>query len=394
MSKPWFKTPSPVAPGSHIAIIGGGISGVTALDHLARAGYSVTLLEQSGSLLSGASGNPAAIIDPFISLGESSDKSFFLKAYQYALEYYQELGGDVFVSCGLSKIAKNEQEKIRYRKIAEQYLGDMMTFDKDRLIFENSGYVIPGLISARFEENSNILLSTPISEINLNDDNSWSLYADDKSQILRADAVILCNSYNAERISQTEHIKLDKMAGQISYISPEYSGNNVLCSNGYLTPIIKTPAGDANICGATFEKNDSLDLTEPAHMENVENAPYKFNSAKILGGRRAVRAMSHDHLPLCGAVADYKKYLSDYEDIHHGPDHKSFAEATYHPNLFVCTGLGARGFLSAPILAKYLTSLLVGNTPPFEQSICHAIHPARFIIRNLSKKLDNYSMTI
>jgi len=386
MPKPWFKVVPPLPPVSHIAIIGGGISGLCLLDHFVKAGHSVTLIEQSGALLSAASGNPAAIIDPFISLGQSAERSFYLEAYHYALHYYSNLGGDVFVPCGLIKIAKNEQENKRFKKIAGHYSNNILTHHRDRLIFPNSGYVIPGLLSARFEESSNILLNTKIAEINLNDDNSWSLYAHDKTQILGADAVILCNSYNVENLNQTEHIKLDKVIGQISYISPDYSGNNILCSEGYLTPTVMTPVGDANICGATFEKNERLDLTEAGHLENLENVPYKFNKMKILGGRRAIRAMSHDHLPLCGPVADYKKYLSDYDGLQHGPDHKSFADARYHPNLFVCAGLGARGFLSAPILGKYISSMLGGIEPPFEEKVCHAIHPARFIIRNLSKK--------
>jgi|APSaa5957512535_1039671.scaffolds.fasta_scaffold05665_4 tRNA 5-methylaminomethyl-2-thiouridine biosynthesis bifunctional protein len=386
MRKPWFKIPDAVPSGSHIAIIGGGIGGVTALDHLLKAGYKVTLIEKSDYLLSAASGNPAAILDPYISLGETNEKSFYLKAYQYALQYYKNLGEDIFIPCGLSKIAKNEQELNRFKKLAPQYSNDLMSIDKDKLIFPKSGYVIPKHLSARFEESANILLNTAVTEINLNDDNSWSLFTSDKIQILKVDAVILSNSYNVENLKQTEHLKLDKVAGQISYISPEYSDNSILCSNTYLTPKVMTPAGEANICGATFEKNGTLDITDAAHNKNLENAPYRFSNPDILGGRRAIRAISHDHLPLCGPVADYKKYLSGYDTLHHGPGHKSFADASYHPNLFVCAGLGARGFLSAPILGKYLASMVGGNELPFEEKICHAIHPARFIIRNLSKK--------
>ncbi|MBL4602173.1 MAG: hypothetical protein JKY84_05475 [Emcibacteraceae bacterium] len=52
----------------------------------------------------------------------------------------------------------------------------------------------------------------------------------------------------------------------------------------------------------------------------------------------------------------------------------------------MAVGLGARGFLSAPLLAKYLTSIISGEKPPFDEAICHALHPARFIVRQLSKK--------
>ena len=125
MRKPWFKIPDAVPSGSHIAIIGGGIGGVTALDHLLKAGYKVTLIEKSDYLLSAASGNPAAILDPYISLGETNEKSFYLKAYQYALQYYKNLGEDIFIPCGLSKIAKNEQELNRFKKLAPQYSNDL-----------------------------------------------------------------------------------------------------------------------------------------------------------------------------------------------------------------------------------------------------------------------------
>ncbi len=96
--------------------------------------------------------------------------------------------------------------------------------------------------------------------------------------------------------------------------------------------------------------------------------------------------MSHDHLPLCGPAPDIDYYLNAYQDLHHGPNHKKFADAEYHKNLFIFSGLGSRGFLTGPLLAKYIVALMSGEYLPFNEKICHAIHPARFITRNLSKK--------
>ena len=91
MKKPWFNKPPKLKCGAHIAIIGGGIGGVTLLHHLRNAGYKTTLIEKEPHILSGASGNPAAILDPYLSLGESIEKSFYLRAYGYAPVSYTHL---------------------------------------------------------------------------------------------------------------------------------------------------------------------------------------------------------------------------------------------------------------------------------------------------------------
>ena len=96
--------------------------------------------------------------------------------------------------------------------------------------------------------------------------------------------------------------------------------------------------------------------------------------------------MTDDHFPLCGPVPDHTKYMTSYDNIHHGNKYEVYPDAPLHKNLFVLAGLGSKGFVSAPLLAKYLTSMLSAEPLPFDQKICHLLHPARFIIRELSKK--------
>ena len=51
MNKPWFSKPTKLRSGAHIAIIGGGISGVMLMLHLQNVDYNVTLIEKENQIL-------------------------------------------------------------------------------------------------------------------------------------------------------------------------------------------------------------------------------------------------------------------------------------------------------------------------------------------------------
>ncbi|MBT5186510.1 MAG: FAD-dependent 5-carboxymethylaminomethyl-2-thiouridine(34) oxidoreductase MnmC [Kordiimonadaceae bacterium] len=386
LHKPWYNSPTIIKPGSHITVLGGGISGVCTAHHLQKNGYEVTLIERNGTLMSGASGNPAAILDPFIAASDTIEKEFYLNAFQYALSFYQELNDDIFEQCGLAKIAQNNDEIMRFEKISKCYTEDVLYFDDDRLIFPASGYLRPKKIASILNDNINVMLNTHVDRLSENTDNTWSLYDVNHQQITRCDGVILCNSFEVDNFEQAKNLTLDKIAGQISFIPAQNNEKNILCSDGYLTPNIETEHGNINICGATFEKNISLEITDKSHQENMRKSPIPIDNKTILGGRRGIRAMSGDHLPLSGPVANYDLYMKEYSTLHHGPSHKKFAGAPYHKNLFLNVGLGARGFLTAPLISHILIAQLSGKGTPVNEKTRHALHPARFIIRKLSKK--------
>lgn len=386
MHKPWFKPADPVKKNAHVAIIGGGICGVTLTHHLSNAGYNVTLVDQQNQILSAASGNPAAILDPYISIGESYEKSFHLEAYRYALQFYGSFGPDVFKPNTLVKLATNAQQKKRFREIAKQYDASILYFDKDRLIFPGSGLVTPNEMTGHFPNPECHLKNVNVNRLTKSHTGDWSIFCDKGTHLLDAEVVILSNSFGVNEITQSSHLKLDKRAGQISYLRTNRNVENIYCSDGYLTPPVNSPIGEVNIIGATFEKNNSLDISDIAHKENLQQTPVELGDIEVLGGRRGIRAMSKDHLPVAGPAPIYDEYLDAYSEIHHGPLHKKFPSAPYHKNLFIAAGLGARGFVTAPLIAKYLTAILSGDHYPFDEAICHALHPARFIMRNLSKK--------
>ncbi|MBY0420711.1 MAG: hypothetical protein K2Q06_00305, partial [Parvularculaceae bacterium] len=55
------------------------------------------------------------------------------------------------------------------------------------------------------------------------------------------------------------------------------------------------------------------------------------------------------------------------------------------PGVYALTGLGSRGFVTAPLLAEHLIAALVGAPSPLAADIAEIVHPARFFIRTLKR---------
>lgn len=55
-------------------------------------------------------------------------------------------------------------------------------------------------------------------------------------------------------------------------------------------------------------------------------------------------------------------------------------------NLYVLTGLGARGLCSAPLTAEILAADICGTPYPVESKMLFNLSPNRFVIRDLIKR--------
>ena len=239
MDKPWYNKPNPLPVDAHIAIIGGGISGITLMLQLESAGYKTTLFEKNTDILNGASGNPAAIIDPFISLGDSLEKSFYLAAYQYALQFYKKLGNDIFKPCKLIKIARKKADKARFEEISKTYGTGLLKLENNQLVIPKSGYVIPANIRAYMNQSENILSGVNITKIEQEDHGKWRLFDKRNNFVTDTDCVILSNAAAIKTFKHSQHLQLENIAGQITMVSAQYRENEILCSDGYITPPVK-----------------------------------------------------------------------------------------------------------------------------------------------------------
>lgn len=379
-SPPWYHRPARLSSGSSIAVIGAGIAGLLSAYTLNKQGFKVTIIERSADIMGGASGNPAAILDPFLTARPSLEGRIYLAAYLRAVSFYKEREEGVFKTTGLLKKALNEKQSQRFQKIAKALPIDITRLEGDNLFFPASGIIAPHLLGAELSRGIDCLFKTNVRNIQKQD--GWVLYAEGGQEILKTDGVVLCTAHELGQFCETSSLSLMPVRGQISYVAPDPSQKTIFCSEGYLTPDVS----GFRVAGATFGKGDtSLEIRECEHREILEKCALPPDT-KITGGRVALRAMTADHLPLVGAVPDMNWSEKAYRHLHHGPAHEKFPPARYHDGLYVFAGLGARGFLSAPLLSEVLAGLISGTKLPLEEDLATALHPGRFLVRKLSQK--------
>ena len=384
-NKPWFDFPAAAEKDAEIAIIGGGVSGLMTAHHLSNY-HKVTLIDKNDHLMQGASGNPAAILEPKVSIANSIEKEFYASAFRYAVDFYKNLPDGIFNQCGLIRTPKDKSELEKFSKLPSLYPPSFLQLTDKGLYFPNAGYVIPPALKETLSGNFKGIFNQNITQIQKTNDQRWALINEHGDNIVTADIVIISNSFLANEFAQSNHLYLKKLSGQISFIKTQQNQDTIFCSEGYLTPKVFTKNGIAQICGATFEQGIQENVSSDAHQKNIDKSPLPLAEPEILGGRCATRAMVKDHLPICGPLPVLSDYQKHYNSLIHGPRHKIFPAASYHNNLYISAGLGARGFLTAPLLASVVTTQIRGGKLPISDKIYHALHPARFIIRKLSKK--------
>jgi len=354
--KPWFDRPDPLSSGSSIAIIGGGIAGLTAGLALQNNGYKVTIFEQDHQPMDGASGNPAGILDPVLDTGDGPGAVFYRAALCHALDYYPALDPEIFLTRGLTKYAVKSGEKQE---------------------FPECGAISPPKIREILSGRLTIKSHQNITDI---------------TACGAADAVIICGGAASSQFPQTAPLPLEPVRGQITLLDADKYADppqQVLCGKGYLVPPVNLDGRMTMVAGATYGRgDDNMDIRAQDHRQNLANAEILWPGVGIrpvTGGRTARRAHSPDHLPLCGPVPDFAGYKTAYEMLKHGPRHRDFPPAPCQPNLYMVTGLGSHGFMAAPLLAEILSAVISGQALPVPKAVYHALHPARFIIRSLKK---------
>ena len=105
-----------------------------------------------------------------------------------------------------------------------------------------------------------------------------------------------------------------------------------------------------------------------------------------LQGRANYRCTSRDYLPMVGPVPDVSAFLQSFEPLRSNANKKLDQFGTYLPNLYVNCSLGSRGLSYAPLTAELIASEISGELPPLERDLRLAMHPARFIIRDLKRR--------
>ena len=354
-----------------IAIIGAGIAGLSSAWAFAQRGHQVTIYEQNEPL-SGASGNPLALLNPKLCPIEQAHEHLMTLSWQHALNFYPQF--KAFRPIQVQQIAsKNADELLG---LLEQYPENVLTANTTlecfpetefpSLTLHQAGAVSPHQLRDEILQHANIRIEkVKISRLE-STDSQVTLWQDQQIIAITDHAIVCCAKQSAELIENYPVLK--PIRGQISWV--ENSQRPLALDQAYSYGGYCMQLDTAQlILGASFYPNrDDAEVLTEDHVHNYElihNVFPKYAqglpSVDTWQGRASVRAQSLDYFPLVGKIQNLGQ-------------------------IYTFAGLGSKGFLFAPLCSEILAALILGELCPVPQSLLDKLNPQRFEKKLKAKK--------
>lgn len=388
---PWFANRglNLLNDGDEIAIVGGGVAGASLACEARRAGLRPVIFDREG-LAAGASGNPAGIIMPRLDLGDTAGPRFFANAYAFALRSIDLAEHDsaerFFNRCGvLLKAATQEERERQHRIIARRLLPPAFIEARvEGLFFPQGGVIEPRrycralALGAEFERRGVIGIVTSTAGAAL------TLDGGDQREFK---AAIIANAGAAKRFLGARTLPLSPVKGQIDVFPEAETPSCVVACGPYAAPA----PGGGMVIGATYEHGAQGEILQNSIAATMENVAAVASAMPALARsldpahsrpRAAFRCQTPDRLPVAGPAPDWNEFGADYDDLRLGKM-RDYPPGEVMPNLFILSGLGSRGLVTASFAAALMVAEMTGA--PVEREIADALHPGRFFIRDLKR---------
>ena len=355
----------------HIAIIGAGIAGLSSAWAFAQRGHQVTIYEQNEPL-SGASGNPLALLNPKLCPIEQAHEHLMTLSWQHALNFYPQF--KAFRPIQVQQIALKNADELS--GLVEQYPENVLTANTTlecfpetefpSLTLHQAGAVSPHQLRDEILQHANIRIEkVKISRLE-STDSQVTLWQDQQIIAITDHAIVCCAKQSAELFENYPVLK--PIRGQVSWV--ENSQRPLALDQAYSYGGYCMQLDTAQlILGASFYPNrDDAEVLTEDHVHNYElihNVFPKYAQGlppvDTWQGRASVRAQSLDYFPLVGKIQNLGQ-------------------------IYTFAGLGSKGFLFAPLCSEILAALILGELCPVPQSLLDKLNPQRFQKKLKAKK--------
>ncbi len=360
-------------------VIGAGIAGCCSAYALQEKGQKVLLVDRSAVAASGGSGAAGAFVSPKIGKG-SPLQTLTNEAFHFSKDFYLKHFPEYFHQTGVIRIPKDAEDAQKF-KIYETFNESKYSWiDKKELekigihnseesfLFEEAGVCdAPELCSAIFQQVK--FKQFDVKQLEYDGENWILLNAE--CLTLNAKNIVLSTGYQNKLFDMRYMAVKGTWGSRGDYASAldlKFSMHKSLSVSANVNGIIKI--------GATHVKGKDPCMScdgEPLKelfgkaSELVDTSDFKLKETFC-----GMRAGSKDYFPLAGRVIDVPFMLNEYPVITRGAK----PELKYLDNLFICNGVGGRGFVFAPLMAEWLSELIVDT-----KEIDKRVNPDRLFLK-------------
>ena len=343
-----------------LAIIGAGIGGC-ALAYQARLlGLEADIFDPGG-IGSGASGNVAALLTPRLDAGDNEISALFADAFAYAQALYRRLCPDAILGQGVQQCEMTPKDPSRFARIVNQTgfaVGDLHLFGQGDSIdmpaakgitLATAPWLAPGTVLAALVGDTRVI--------------PHAFHAFEDGTVVTAtgecfdgyDAVVLaCGEGVFDLGDYRARYDLRAVRGQVEQVAGGPALASALSWGGYAIPL-----SDGFVFGATHERDDrGSDVRDADRNRNLASLAVAMpeRAAEVAVGpfqsRASVRVMTRDYLPVIGQLEE---------------------------GVYALTGLGARGFCLAPLLARALLGQICSLPSPLPRAATRLLRPERLV---------------
>lgn len=407
--KPWFARPAP-PPGARTAlVIGGGLAGCTSAARLAARGWQVTLLERHAALAQEASGNPQGVLYLKLSAHGTALSQLILSGFGHTRRLLEHLHRGVdWDGCGVLQLAFNAKEAERQAQLAQAFAPELLhvldqaqaqaragvALEHGGLFFPEGGWVHPPALCEWQASHPLITLLQHREALELRQaDGQWHAH-DGHTLLASASVVVLAGAAEINRFPVSAELPLKRIRGQISRLpqTPQSQAlATVVCAEGYVAPARLgehtlgasfnfasedlTPSTAEHLGNLQMLREISVDLLQRLHADTLD--------PEHLQGRAAFRCTSPDYLPIVGPLANREAFHLAYAALRKDARQVPDIACPWLDGLYINSGHGSRGLITAPLAAELLAAWLNDEPLPVPSSVAHACHPNRFALRGL-----------
>lgn len=314
-----------------------------------RSGAEPIVFEAGTKIAPGASGNPVGLYNPRFTAAYDAEAQFYSAAFENALNIFKILPDVDWNKCGALHLINDEKKEKRFTQMVKSWPAPSLQIvdavqaseiagvelSYNALYLKDSGAVNPEKLCGAYVKDIEVCLGHDFKL-------EQSVY----------DAVVLACGINVLKFYP--HLPLQSVRGQISIVKAHTLSQKLktnICYGGY----ISAPCKGQHIVGSTFQRwLDHTQLLSEDDDNNLDKLAVHIPSLKgleITGARAALRTTVADHFPVVGWVDE---------------------------NLYVSTGHGSHGILSALMAAEILAAMILKQKSPVSEDVLKRLSPDRF----------------
>ena len=337
-------------------IIGAGIAGASLAHALQAQNQEVLVIDKKG-IASGGSGAAGAFISPKIGKA-SALHALTNEAFAFAHSFYSVHFSAYFHRTGVVRIPQNPEDAKAFGLYEEAHSNPYAHYDNaklkslgiktdfDAFYFPEAGDCdAVEICHALLKESEVVIMSVDKVEYEAG---VWSIAA------YQSRNLVLATGHESDLID----VRYMGINGTWGTRADFDTALNLELSIHQSMSISANNKGLIKL-GATHEREIKTPKpcidTQALMLQKMANSLVDTRDFRLHKSYCGMRAGSRDYMPLLGKVLDVKNILTNYPHIKKG----GTVPLTHKQNLYIYNGLGGRGFVFAPYLAKMLADAMV-----------------------------------